>query len=181
MSDRTLVETDYSPAVIPLNINYTLICRKHQDMVQCRLAITILVVKYDELSKKAGGGIHMIIGIGMDMCQIARMERCLSDDRFMSRYFTTDEASYIHSRGAGAAQSMAGLFASREALGKALGGGIDFDLKEAEIRHDEKGRPFYHLTGRLAERTSGERFHLSITHDGGYAAAICIRETSRDI
>ena len=55
---------------------------------------------------------------------------------------------------------------------------IDFDLKEAEIRHDEKGLPFYHLTGRLAEKTDGEIFLLSISHDGGIAAAVCIRESA---
>lgn len=119
----------------------------------------------------------MVIGLGLDVCEVSRMDRNLRDSRFISRFFTEEEAAYIRSRGSAAAQTMAGLFASREALGKAIGCGIDFDLKEAEIRHDPNGRPFYHLTGRLAERTSGSRFLLSITHDGGIAAAVCIRET----
>ncbi len=119
----------------------------------------------------------MCTGLGIDICEISRMEKRLEDGRFLKRYFTDDEIAYICSRGKGAAQTMAGLFAAREALGKALGTGIVFDLKEAEILHDPSGLPFYHLTGLLAEKTAGERFLLSITHDGGVAAAVCIRES----
>ena len=118
----------------------------------------------------------MIIGIGVDICEISRMEKNLRDERFLNRYFTNDETIYIKSKGAGAAQTLAGLFAAKEALGKALGGGIDFDLKEAEIQHDLKGCPCYHLSGSLTKRTFGERFFLSVTHDGGIAAAVCVRE-----
>ena len=65
----------------------------------------------------------MIRGLGLDLCEISRMEKMLKDSRFMDRYFTAQEAAYVRSRGAGAARTLAGLFASREALGKALGGG----------------------------------------------------------
>ena len=115
-------------------------------------------------------------GLGLDICEVRRMEKYVQDDRFISRFFTDEEAAYIRSRGVSAAQTLAGMFASREALGKAIGKGIDFDMKEAEIRHDAYGRPYYHLNGQLAERMAGDRFLLSITHDGGIAAAVCIRE-----
>ncbi len=118
----------------------------------------------------------MVIGIGLDLCETGRMEKLLQDDRFLNRFFTPGEIAYIRGKGVHAADTMAGLFAAREALGKALGSGLSFDLREAEIRHDSKGCPFYHLTGTLAECTSDERFLLSITHDGGIAAAVCIRE-----
>ena len=118
----------------------------------------------------------MVKGIGLDLCQVARMEKHVADDRFLSRFFTDDETAYVRSRGKHASQTLAGLFAAREALGKALGGGIDFNLKEAEIRRDANGRPYYHLTGELASRAGEDRFFLSITHDGGIAAAVCVRE-----
>ena len=118
----------------------------------------------------------MLIGLGLDLCEISRMEKILRDERFLFRFFTDHEIAYIRSRGASAAQTASGLFASREALGKALGGGIDFDMKEAEVSHDPQGRPFFCFSGKLAERTAGERVWLSITHDGGVAAAVCIRE-----
>ena len=62
----------------------------------------------------------MCKGLGMDLCEIARMEKQLRDDRFLARFFTPGEIEYVRSRGAGAAATLAGLFAPREALGKAL-------------------------------------------------------------
>ena len=71
---------------------------------------------------------------------------------------------------------MAGIFAAKEALSKALGTGIAFDLKEIGIIHDEAGKPGYVLSGRAAELAEGDRFFLSITHECGISAAVCIRE-----
>lgn len=118
----------------------------------------------------------MCNGLGIDLCEIARMEKLMADDRFMKRWFTPDEIRYVNSKGKGAAQTLAGLYAAREALAKALGSGIDFDLKEAEICHTPAGSPYFRLSGSLAERTSDCRVLLSITHDGGVAAAVCILE-----
>ena len=119
----------------------------------------------------------MCAGLGLDLCEISRMERLLEDDRFLNRYFTPEEIAYIRGRGRAAAQSMAGIFAAKEALGKALGTGIGFELREAEVRHTAEGCPFYAFSGALKEKTGGDRFWLSITHDGGMAAAVCVRET----
>ena len=118
----------------------------------------------------------MCKGFGMDLCEIARMEKQLRDDRFLARFFTPGEIEYVRSRGAGAAATLAGLFAAREALGKALGGGIDFELKEAEVCHTESGAPYFRLSGRLKERVGKGRLFLSISHDGGMAAAVCLLE-----
>ena len=118
----------------------------------------------------------MCRGLGLDLCEIARMEKLMRDERVLARYFTPAEAEYVRSRGAGAAASLAGLFAAREALGKALGTGISFDLKEAEVCHTESGAPFFRITGRLKERIGNGRLFLSISHDGGVAAAVCLLE-----
>jgi len=119
----------------------------------------------------------MCKGLGLDLCEIARMEKLLENGRFLQRYFTQAEADYVQSRGAGAACSLAGLFAAREALGKALGSGIDFDLKEAEVCHDESGAPFFCFSGKLKERIGTRHVFLSISHDGGIAAAVCLIES----
>ncbi len=116
----------------------------------------------------------MIRGLGLDLCGIARMEKLLEDSRFLERYFTPAEIAYIRERGKGGAQSMAGIFAAKEALGKALGSGLDFSLTDAEIRHDEYGRPYYAFTGELARRTENAVFLLSISHDNGTAGAVCV-------
>ena len=115
-------------------------------------------------------------GLGLDLCEIARMEKLMQDERFLTRYFTPAEAEYVRSRGAGAAASLAGLFAAREALGKALGTGISFELKEAEVCHTDSGAPFFRITGRLKKRIGNDRLFLSISHDGGVASAVCLLE-----
>ncbi len=118
----------------------------------------------------------MCKGIGLDLCEIGRMEKLLQDGRFLERYFTPGEIAYIRSRGKSAAATLAGLFAAREALGKALGGGLDFEMKEAEVCHTEAGAPYFRLSGRLKERVGDSRLFLSVSHDGGMAAAVCLLE-----
>ena len=118
----------------------------------------------------------MIQGIGLDLCEISRMEKLRTMTRFTERYFTAEEQEYIRGKGIHAAQTMAGIFAAKEALAKALGTGLDFSLQEAEVIHDERGCPAYRFHGSLSGRTAGEQFFLSITHDGGVAGAVCIRE-----
>ena len=120
----------------------------------------------------------MIRGLGLDLCETGRMEKLLEDERFLNRYFTDGEIAYIRSKRKGAAQTMAGIFAAKEAFSKALGTGIAFDLKEVSIRHDDRGRPFYELSGKAEEMGNGESFLLSVTHEGGIAAAVCVREDS---
>ena len=138
---------------------------------------TALVALSHAVMFQSGGKAAMCKGLGIDICEIARMKKLLEDDRFLQRYFTKAEAAYVRSRGAGAAASLAGLFAAREALGKALGGGIDFDLREAEICHTETGAPYFTFSGNLKDRLINDRVFLSISHDGGIASAICFVES----
>ena len=118
----------------------------------------------------------MIRGVGLDLCEIARMEKLTADNRFLERYFTGEETAYIRAKGKGAAQTMAGIYAAKEAFCKALGTGIAYDLKEIGIAHDTAGTPYYVLSGKAGQTGQGDCFWLSITHDGGNAAAVCIRE-----
>ena len=121
----------------------------------------------------------MLKGLGLDLCEITRMEKLSEDERFMKRYFNEGEIEYIRSKGKGAAQTMAGIYAAKEALAKALGTGIAFDLKEISILHNKAGQPAYSLSGKTEKLGEGDRFFLSITHDGGIAAAVCIREDNK--
>ena len=115
----------------------------------------------------------MCKGLGLDLCGISRMEPLLADGRFPGRYFTAEEADYIRSRGAGAAQSMAGIWAAKEALLKAAGRGLTLPLRDIEVCHGPAGEPFYRLHGKAAEALPGS-FLLSITHEGDMAAAVCL-------
>lgn len=118
----------------------------------------------------------MVKGLGLDLCEISRMEKLLADDRFLNRFFSGEERDYIRSKGKGAAQTAAGIYAAKEALAKSLGTGIVFELKEVCVLHDQAGQPAYSLSGRAAELGKGDRFLLSVSHDGGIAAAVCVRE-----
>ena len=100
------------------------------------------------------------------------------DDGFLARFFTVQEADYIRSRGQQAAQSLAGIWAAKEAVLKALGTGIAFPLREVEIDHTEAGQPVVRLHGKAAEAAGESIFLVSITHEGGMAAAVAVRTAS---
>lgn len=122
-----------------------------------------------------------MIGLGIDLCEIARIERAIRNEAFLRRYFTQEERGYILSRGAVGAQSAAAMFAAKEAFLKAsgagIGGGIAFE--EIGIIHEKGGAPRYALTGAAAERLKAlgaARALLSLTHEAGMAAAVCVIE-----
>lgn len=121
----------------------------------------------------------MLIGIGLDLCEIARMEEAVKRDGFLERFFTDEEQAYIRARGAGAAQSAAACFAAKEAALKAMRCGVALPLRDVGVTHDENGAPSYALTGQAAQRMAqlgGKRMLLSITHEKGMAAAVAVLE-----
>jgi holo-[acyl-carrier protein] synthase len=120
----------------------------------------------------------MIAGIGIDIVEIARIEKALERPRFAQRMFTEGERARIEQRGA---KTASGLFAAKEAVAKALGSGFDgFGPTDVEILWDEAGRPHCRLTGgaeRRLEAIGGGAVFLSITHDAGVAAAVAVIES----
>lgn len=115
-----------------------------------------------------------IRGIGVDLCGVARMQPLLSNDRFLTRYFTADETAYVRSKGASGAATLAGLYAAKEAVCKALGTGIAFPLRDIEITHTPQGQPRVALRGEGAAVAGGGDFHLSISHEGDTAVAFVV-------
>ena len=121
-----------------------------------------------------------MIGLGIDLCDITRMERLLAEGSgFLRRYFTKEEQAYLKARGKMAGQSMAAMFAAKEALLKAMGLslGSGVELRDIAVLHDKNGRPSYALTGKAAEKLAalGAREALvSLTHEGGMAAAVAV-------
>lgn len=122
-----------------------------------------------------------IQGVGIDLCDIGRMEKMTEHETFLARYFTEGERAYLRAKGATAAQSLAGLFAAKEAVCKALGTGIVFPLKDIEITHTAAGQPAAVLRGEALSRALGGEMLLSITHEGGMAAAVAIWVTPQPL
>jgi holo-[acyl-carrier protein] synthase len=124
----------------------------------------------------------MIVGIGIDLAEVARIQRVFEKfgERFVERVLLPEEASYClsHRR---PAPFLAGRFAAKEAVSKALGTGIGERLgwHDIEVRRKESGEPYVILHGKgellLAEKKANV-VHLSITHTEVSAAAFVILE-----
>jgi holo-[acyl-carrier protein] synthase len=121
----------------------------------------------------------MIVGIGLDVCSIERMRRALErhGDRFFSRICSESERSDLAGRDV--ATALAGRFAVKEAFAKALDGAPGVGWHEVEVRRAPSGRPRLELVGRalaLAHDAGADRWHVTITHDAGIAAAVVVLE-----
>lgn len=117
----------------------------------------------------------MIYGTGIDLVEIARIERAIArSPRFLTRVLTDSERAYYRERGS-RPETAAGTFAAKEAVAKALGTGIrGFALKDIEIGRDALGRPTVTLHGGAEERRKQEgisAIHLSIAHERTHAVA----------
>jgi holo-[acyl-carrier protein] synthase len=123
----------------------------------------------------------MIIGVGLDIAQVERVERAWQrhGTRFLERCFTqaeTTEALGRHRPG----QALAMRFAAKEAFSKAAGLGMrGLAWREIEVVHDERGKPSLELHGRALawmEENKATGCHLSLSDDGGIAAAVVVLE-----
>lgn len=127
----------------------------------------------------------MIIGIGTDIIRIKRFEN--KDDYFYNKIFTKDEQDYFKQKSY-SLQTVAGLFAAKEAFLKTMGSGIakGFGLLDIEILHDNLSRPYYNINQKILDyinhisntfiKKENINTNLSISHDGEYACAFAIIE-----
>lgn len=118
-----------------------------------------------------------IIGIGIDMVKVDRIERALERWRegFANRVFTEGELSYCMSKKR-PAMHLAARFGVKEAVMKAFGTGWSGGVRwtDVEVVREESGRPGVALGGRLKELAFSMGVtgtHISFSHDGGYAVA----------
>jgi holo-[acyl-carrier protein] synthase len=125
----------------------------------------------------------VILGLGIDVCAITRMEDSLRrfGDRIWERVLSEPERRSLEHR-ADRATALAGRFAAKEAVVKALAGAPGVGWHDLEVRGAPRRPPELALHGparALAARLGVRRIHLSITHDGGIAAAVVILEGAR--
>lgn len=122
----------------------------------------------------------MIVGIGLDVVHVSRLERWQKIPGLLDRYFHPDELATALSRGSGATLSLAARFAAKEAFGKAIGTGLrGITLKNILVLNNHNGKPCIHLFGNAKaafERSGGDLIHLSLTHEQDNALAMVIVE-----
>lgn len=120
----------------------------------------------------------MIIGIGVDLVDIARFERAASrTPRLLDRLFAESEQ---HPDGRKLPlRSLAARFAAKEALIKSIGDSAGVRWHDIQIVSNELRDPSFRLKNRVAE-VAAERgiatFHLSMSHDAGLAIAYVVAE-----
>lgn len=118
----------------------------------------------------------MILRTGVDIVEIQRLEQVnpAIRERFIRRVFTPLEIELAR----GSYASLAGRFAAKEAVSKALGTGIGpVSWQDIEIRRDASGAPVLHLHGRAAEvaRLLGlTTWSVSISHGRTHAVAMAV-------
>jgi holo-[acyl-carrier protein] synthase len=125
----------------------------------------------------------MILGIGIDVVDIARARRMLEKygDRILARTCTHREADYVRSHADGA-QRFAARLAAKEAAFKALAGSLDaraIGWREIEVEFTQEGPPRLVLHGRADDRAKHigmRRSWLSMTHSDNSAVATVILE-----
>ena len=126
----------------------------------------------------------MIIGVGTDIVEIRRIKNAMeANSRFLEKIFTTTELEYLKSRNL-RPEYVAGRFAAKEAVAKALGTGFrGFDFKDIEIDRTTLGKPIVILKGKaklIAKKEGQYNIHLSISHGEDSAVAYAIFEVEKN-
>ncbi|MEA3246200.1 MAG: holo-ACP synthase [Gemmatimonadota bacterium] len=125
----------------------------------------------------------MIIGLGIDLVEIARVERLLDGqgERALARLFTDGEVAYARAR-ARPAMHLAARLAAKEAAFKALAGSADARLigwREVEVVSRPGGPPTLAFHGRAdfrAREIGVQHVHVSLTHTAETAGAVVVLE-----
>jgi holo-[acyl-carrier protein] synthase len=124
----------------------------------------------------------MILGIGIDIIEVARVQASHErfGERFLNRLLLADEIAYCLSH-KNPAPFIAARFAAKEAISKAFGTGIGAQLgwQDMEIRRQESGEPFVVLHGKgkkLFQSRHAKNLLISLSHTTNYAAATAVLE-----
>ncbi len=124
----------------------------------------------------------MILGMGTDIVEISRIRKLLrkNSDDFLARVYTKKELQESRNK-KNLAEYLAGRWAVKEALSKALGCGIGTDCKWRDISttNDSKGAPKVRLSGfasKTAKSKNAGKIHVSISHEKHYACSTVILE-----
>ena len=126
----------------------------------------------------------MILGVGIDIIEVARIQGSLErfGERFLRRILHEDEIAYCRTH-KNPAPFIAARFAAKEAISKAFGTGIGSQLgwQDMEVKRRDSGEPYVVLHGRGAEllaKRGGRVVLISLSHTELNAAAVTILESA---
>jgi holo-[acyl-carrier protein] synthase len=110
----------------------------------------------------------MIVGIGTDLVEIARIKHAMQNPRFVYRVLTDREREICT-----APHQVAGRWAAKEAIAKAVG--LHLTWQQVEVIPDELGTPRVLIDSAYFDRRR-LRIHVSITHERTHAMAVAVLE-----
>lgn len=121
----------------------------------------------------------MILGIGTDIIEIDRIDKAIkSNPAFLKKMFTEKEIEKFKENKF-RVESIAGNFAVKEAVSKALGTGIrGFAFKDIEVLRDDLGKPIVNVSNNIKELIGTDKylFNVSISHNKTTAVAFVVLE-----
>ena len=122
----------------------------------------------------------MIKGIGTDIIEIERIRKAVQSTKgFLEKIFSEKEIDFFYSKKL-KSETIAGNFAVKEAVSKALGTGFrGFSLKDIEVLRNELGAPMVNLHNNarlLALKLEVRKIHVSISHNKSSAIAYVLLE-----
>ncbi len=120
----------------------------------------------------------IIKGNGVDIVEIKRFRKIVEDKpKFLKRFFTASENEFFEKKQM-KAETIAGNFATKEAVSKAFGTGVrGFNLVDIEVLRDELGHPYVNLYNGakdIARQKGIETLMVSISHSNENAIAFVI-------
>lgn len=122
-----------------------------------------------------------ILDIGVDIVEIDRIKEALTkNERFLNKLFTKNEIEYFKSKNF-KVETIAGNFAAKEAISKAIGTGIrKFKFSDMEILRNDLGKPVvktYNNLKQICIDFNVLDIKVSISHSNKYAVANAIAIT----
>ena len=121
----------------------------------------------------------MIVAVGIDVVLVDRFTRALERTPMLADRLFTEAERITPSGNPRSAESLAARFAAKEAVAKALGAPAGLHWHDCEVVTDPDGRPWLTVSGTVAQVAAERRinrWHLSLSHDGGIASAMVVAE-----
>jgi holo-[acyl-carrier protein] synthase len=125
---------------------------------------------------------NMIIGIGIDLIAVERIQKACAKNGFLQRYFSDNEITLFEKHHMNP-QKVAGNFCVKESVVKMFGTGFKgINLIDIEVLRDDWGKPYVVLHKgalKMQDNLKIDSIHVSISNTNDYVTAVAIGERLR--